>query len=37
VDLPFPSTTVPGKNLYIGFSYNANDGFWDLIAVLNNL
>jgi hypothetical protein len=37
VELPFPSTTVVGKTLYLGFIYNAADTKWDLIAAINNM
>jgi hypothetical protein len=36
-ELPFPSTTVVGKTLYLGFIYNAADAKWDLIAAINNM
>ena len=29
----YPSSTVAGKNLYVGCVYNSNDGFWDIVAV----
>lgn len=36
-DLALPSTTVANKTLYLGFTYNAADSKWDLIAVLGNI
>lgn len=36
-DLPFVTSTNPGKWLYIGFIYNAIDSKWDLMAVSNNI
>jgi hypothetical protein len=37
VELPFPSTTIVSKTLYLGFIYNAADAKWDLIAAINNM
>jgi hypothetical protein len=37
VELPFPSTTVVGKWLYLGFVYNATDARWDLVASIGNM
>lgn len=28
-----PSTTNPGKSMYLGFLYNSTDDMWDLIAL----
>jgi hypothetical protein len=36
-DLPFPTTTVAGKTMYLGFIYNAADGKWDLVAAISNV
>jgi hypothetical protein len=33
VGTTLPTTTVAGKNLYVGCIYNSNDSFWDVVAV----
>lgn len=35
-DLPFPTTTIVNKTLYLWIKYNSTDSKWDLLAVLNN-
>ena len=35
-DLPFPTTTITSKTMYLGFIYNGADAVWDMIALLDN-
>jgi len=35
-DAVLPTTTVAGKNLYVGVIYNATDAKWDCITVMGN-
>lgn len=35
-DIALPTTTVPGKTMYLGFIYNSTDAKWDFIAYGNN-
>jgi hypothetical protein len=35
-DLPFPTTTVLGKTMYLSFIRNTTDNRWDFMAILNN-
>ena len=36
-DLAFPTTTVLGKTLYLGFVWNQTDSRWDFLAAINNI
>lgn len=35
-DLPLPTTTAPGKTMYLAFKYNEVDTRWDLVGKLSN-
>jgi hypothetical protein len=35
-DLPFPTTTIANRTMYLGFIWNSSDSRWDMIAFLNN-
>lgn len=36
-DVPMPTTTVLGKQIVLGFMYNSNSTYWELLAVTNNI
>jgi hypothetical protein len=36
-DIAFPTTTIPGKQMYVGLMRNQDDLKWDLLALIENL
>jgi len=37
IGVSLPTVTVAGKTIYVGCIYNANDLFWDVVAVQQQL